>query len=175
MGHGVRGPVAAQACPPVLTAGQSGGVRPIPFLTPEQPLKDLAGLAGLRSAPRLEAGQQVELRRELESAMADCEWFTIGVMAPTATQAEAALRRCENALGWPPLVLQNGGGNDAAGEPVDGAEGPVFLKGNQRNGLFSLRQEAGLGEGILITGHSSRDPGAEGTWGPLPLDFFQVR
>ena len=30
----------------------------------------------------------------------------------------------------------------------------------------------GLGEGLLISGHSPADPAAEDTWGPLPLDFF---
>jgi hypothetical protein len=48
----------------------------------------------------------------------------------------------------------------------------VFLKGNQRTGLFHLRREEGLGEGILISGHGAADPAAEDTWGPLPLDLF---
>jgi hypothetical protein len=48
----------------------------------------------------------------------------------------------------------------------------VFLKGNQRSGSYLLRQEDGLGEGLLITGHHSEDPSVEGTWGPLPLDLF---
>jgi hypothetical protein len=55
---------------------------------------------------------------------------------------------------------------------VEGEEGPVFLKGNQRNGGFRLRREDGLGEGILITGHEAADPAAEDTWGPMPLDLF---
>jgi len=42
----------------------------------------------------------------------------------------------------------------------------------QRTGTYLLRQEDGLGEGLLITGHHSGDPSVEGTWGPLPLDLF---
>ena len=48
----------------------------------------------------------------------------------------------------------------------------MFLKGNQRNGGFRVRQEGGLGEGLLITGHNPEAPEAEDTWGPLPLDLF---
>ena len=48
----------------------------------------------------------------------------------------------------------------------------VFLKGNQRTGLFQLRKEAGLGEGLLITGQEAPEPIASETWGPLPLDLF---
>ena len=49
---------------------------------------------------------------------------------------------------------------------------PVFLKGNQRTGLFQLRAEAGLGVGLLITGQEAAEPIASETWGPLPLDLF---
>jgi hypothetical protein len=54
--------------------------------------------------------------------------------------------------------------------------GPVFLKGNQHSGQFLLRAEAGLGEGILISGHlnGKPDPALEATWGPLPLDLFNA-
>jgi hypothetical protein len=55
---------------------------------------------------------------------------------------------------------------------VGGSNGPVFLKGNQRTGTILLRQEANLGEGLLITGHRPDHPELEGTWGPLPLDLF---
>jgi hypothetical protein len=48
----------------------------------------------------------------------------------------------------------------------------VFLKGNQRTGLFQLRAEAGLGVGLLITGQEAAEPMAPETWGPMPLDLF---
>ena len=84
--------------------------------------------------------------------------------------ALAALRACEGALGWPALAAH--GQNPAPGSVA----GPVFLKGNQHSGQFLLRAEAGLGEGILISGHlnGDPDPALEGTWGPMPLDLFNA-
>ena len=129
-------------------------------------LSSLKALCGLRSAPALGAAERAALRQELQAAMAPCEWFTIGVMAPSAAAAVAALRACEGSLGWDPLDL------DPAGEALASIEGPVFLKGNQNSGRFLVRREAGLGEGILITGHSAVQPEVEDTWGPLPLDLL---
>ncbi len=88
-------------------------------------------------------------------------------MAPSSESAVAALRQLEAALDWPALRPAEAGDGEQAGEP-----GPVFLKGNQRTGLFHLRREDGLGEGVLITGHGAAVPAAEDTWGPLPLDLF---
>jgi hypothetical protein len=129
----------------------------------------LADLASLRTAPALAAHQRPGLRAELQSRLAACDWFTVGVMAPSAASALAALRSCEQSLGWSALVAH---GQNPAPETV---EGPVFLKGNQHTGQFLLRAEAGLGEGILISGHlaGEPDPAREGTWGPLPLDLFE--
>lgn len=129
-------------------------------------LAALAELCGLRSAPALTNEQRAVLRQQLDAAIARCDWFTVGVMAPTARAAAQALRATEAALGWPALELDPG---CALPEAIDG---PAFLKANQNSGRFLVRAEAGLGEGILITGHSPADPGAEATWGPLPLDFF---
>lgn len=129
------------------------------------PSPALAGLRGLRTAPALDGAASAALRLELDAALAGCEWFTIGVMAADAAAAVAALRACERACGWTPLQ-----GADPGSDPEAG--GPVFLKGNQRNGTYLLRREPGLGEGLLITGHSLVDPEAEDTWGPLPLKFF---
>jgi hypothetical protein len=126
----------------------------------------LLSLRGLRSAPSLSTAEQEALRQELQPQLARCEWFTVGVMAASAEAAVAALRAAEEALGWPPLEL------DPAGEALAAIEGPVFLKGNQRSGRFLVRRESGLGEGLLITGHSVAEPDAEDTWGPLPLSIF---
>ncbi len=123
----------------------------------------LNGLRGLRTAPSLDGKTASLLRRELTARLGACAWFTIGIMAPSAEAALAALRQLEAAQGWSGLQ---------PGDPGEGAPGPVFLKGNQRTGLFHLRREEGLGEGILITGHGASDPDAEDTWGPLPLDLF---
>ncbi len=126
----------------------------------------LTSLRGLRRAPELSVAERSMLRQELQAAMAPCAWFTIGVMAPSAGVALETLRQSEAALDWPALEAQG---------PVPQeleAGTTVFLKGNQRNGGYLIRSEAGLGEGVLITGHQSADPQQEDTWGPLPLDLF---
>jgi len=131
----------------------------------------LADLRGLRSAPTLTPQQAEQLRAELIEQLGRCEWFTLGVMAADRQQAITCLRACEAALGWAPLQEEpaTDPGLDAPGA---GAAEPVFLKGNQRSGSFRLRREAGLGRGLLITGHNPDDPALEDTWGPLPLDLF---
>jgi hypothetical protein len=125
----------------------------------------LDALRGLRSAPSLTAEQRQDLLAALQSALGRCSWFTVGVMAPSAQAGLLALRQLEQRWGWTPL--------QPSPDAVDaGASGGVFLKGNQATGLYALRSEAGLGEGILITGHNAEAPEAENTWGPFPLDFF---
>ena len=126
----------------------------------------LDSLRGLRTAPQLDAASTEELRAALLPRLQRCEWFTVGVMAPSAEAAVQALRALEGALGWDAHEL------DPAGEALASIEGPVFLKANQNNGRFLVRRESGLGEGVLITGHSPVEPEAEDTWGPLPLDLF---
>lgn len=126
----------------------------------------LVELRGLRTAPQLSPAQRQALLAELRPHLAACDWFTIGVMATSGAEAVKALRSAEAALGWPPLEL------DPASARPDDVAGPAFLKGNQNTGRFQLRPETGLGEGLLITGHSPAAPDAEDTWGPLPLDVF---
>ena len=130
----------------------------------QSPIQALADLRGLRTAPELSEPQRLLLRSELAQAMERCPWFTIGVMAPSAAIALATLRRWEGALGWDPLV--------ALDASADGLENPVFLKGNQRTGTYLLREEAGLGVGILISGQNPNQPELAETWGPLPLDLL---
>ena len=126
----------------------------------------LDDLRGLRSAPALNADDCRRLRAELEPLLAACDWFTIGVMAGSGEAALAALRACEAAFGWQGLEP-----DPASPKPAD-VPGQAFLKANQSTRRYLLRPESGLGEGILITGHSPADPEAEGTWGPLPLHLF---
>jgi hypothetical protein len=80
----------------------------------------LADLRGLRVAPDLSAVDRDALMGELMPRLQRCEWFTIGVMAPSARVAVDALRSLEAALGWDALVP------DPAGEALDSIEGPVF-------------------------------------------------
>ena len=98
--------------------------------------------------------------------MAEAEWFTIGVMAPSSGAALDTLRRLESQQGWTPMQVVQ----------TTEEAGPVFLKANQNTGSIRIRIEHGLGEGILISGHRHETPddqaGMVSTWGPLPLDFF---
>ena len=128
----------------------------------ESPVQNLADLARLRGAPELLPQTKDQLRQELNLAMANASWFTIGVMAPSMEQALTALRSLEQSQQWEPLQLV-----DSPEEP-----GPVFLKANQKGGTIRIRIEHGLGEGILISGHGDDDTTPSTTWGPLPLDFF---
>lgn len=132
-------------------------------MTTDLPTSGLAGLRGLRTAPSLDGETGSLLRQELADRLGACDWFTIGIMAPSPAVALTALRQLEAAQGWSALQ---------PADPGEGEPGPVFLKGNQRTGLFLLRREDGLGEGILITGHGASEPDADDTWGPLPLDLF---
>lgn len=159
------GKVARQSGTPEVLAG---------MITPPsspQP-SSLARLVGLRTAPTLDPAERSQLLRELKSAVASCEWFTVGVMAPTAARALQVLRRCETFLGLPQLEPANPAMAIPSTENGAIDPRPVFLKGNQRTGTYLLRSEAGLGEGLLITGHSSSSPAAEDTWGPIPLDLL---
>jgi hypothetical protein len=126
----------------------------------------LADLRGLRSAPSLDAEQRRALRAELEPLLAACDWFTVGVMASSGSEALSTLRALEAALGWDPLE------SDPASPSSADVAGAAFLKGNQNSGRYLLRPESGLGLGLLISGHCAADPQAEDTWGPLPLDLF---
>ena len=128
----------------------------------DSPGQNLADLARLRGAPELLPQIRNELRGELDQAMANASWFTIGVMAPSMEKAITALRSLEQSQQWEPLQLV-----DSPKEP-----GPVFLKANQKGGSIRIRIEHGLGEGILISGHGDDDTTPSTTWGPIPLDFF---
>jgi hypothetical protein len=125
----------------------------------------LDSLRGLRQAPVLHPDQRKSLRDELAQRLAGCAWFTVGVMAADRETAVTCLRQLEQSQGWPALM-------EASDQKMSLESGPVFLKGNQRNGQFRVRVESGVGEGLLITGHSPDQPAAEDTWGPLPLDLF---
>jgi len=126
------------------------------------PIRSLNDLARLRDAPQLTPETAEQLRLELSGAMAESSWFTIGIMAPSATTALTALRSLERSQGWPELDV------------VESTEenGPVFLKANQKGNSVRIRIEHGLGEGILISGHGDDDSQPSTTWGPLPLNFF---
>ena len=122
----------------------------------------LNDLSRLREAPTLDQSTTDQLRKELQLALAQSSWFTIGVMAPSADQALSSLRSLEASQRWTSLEVVE----------TTSDEGPVFLKANQRGGTVRVRIEQCLGSGILISGHGDDDAQPATTWGPLPLDFF---
>ena len=121
----------------------------------------LTELCRLRSAPMLSFDERQSISEELSAQMRLMDWFTVGVMATSADRALKAMRSLERSLKWVPMNV------------VDSTEasGPVYLKANQKTASIRIRIEYGLGEGILISGHSDQDRPSD-TWGPLPLGFF---
>lgn len=125
-------------------------------------VQTLADFGQLRTAPSLTIDQRRALAEELVAAMQPFAWFTVGVMAPSSADALEALRTLERSLQWEAMTV----------EETTSESGPVFLKANQSSGAIRVRIEHGLGEGILISGHSNTPDQPGTTWGPLPLDFF---
>ena len=125
-------------------------------------IQSLKDLSRLREAPTLDQGIADQLREELEFALSQSSWFTIGVMAPSSHQALSSLRSLEESQQWTSLEVTE----------TTTDIGPVFLKANQRGGTVRIRIEHGLGSGILISGHGDDVAQPVTTWGPFPLDFF---
>ena len=125
-------------------------------------IQSLNDLSRLREAPSLDQSTTEQLLQELEVALSQSSWFTIGVMAPSADQALSSLRSVEASQQWTSLEVVE----------TTTDEGPVFLKANQRGGTVRVRIEHDLGLGILISGHGDDDAQPATTWGPFPLDFF---
>ena len=125
-------------------------------------IQSLKDLSRLREAPSLDQSTADQLLQELQVALSQSSWFTIGVMAPSADQALSSLRSLEASQQWTSLEVVE----------TTTDEGPVFLKANQRGGTVRVRIEHDLGSGILISGHGDDDAQPATTWGPFPLDFF---
>ena len=125
-------------------------------------IKKLDDLNSLRTAPHLSRSQEKKLLVELETNIYNADWITIGIMAPSYTEAIEALESISKK--YSSIKFSN----------LDSlhADGGVFLKGNQKTGNVFIRSENGLGEGILITCQYDEDTAKSKTFGPLPLDFF---
>ena len=126
-------------------------------------INKLADLNSLRTAPLLSISQEKKLLGELETNIYNADWITIGIMAPSDTNAIEALQSISSK--YSSIKFGN----------LDSlhADGCVFLKGNQKTGNVFVRSENGLGEGILITCQYNEDSEESNTFGPLPLDFFK--
>jgi len=127
-------------------------------------INKLVDLNNLRTAPQLSDSQEKKLLEELEANIFNADWITIGIMAPSDTKAIEALKSISNR--YSSIKFSN----------LDSlhANGCVFIKGNQKTGNVFVRSENGLGEGILITCQYDEDAEESNTFGPLPLDFFQI-
>ncbi len=124
----------------------------------------LTDLNNLRTAPVLQDKQKELLIKELLTHTSQADWFTVGIMAPSSKVAISSLREIERFFNWPKMKLKEG---------VDYDE-PVFLKGNQKTGDIYIRNEYGLGEGILISCQYYEDNKLNTTLGPFPLDLFSL-
>ena len=126
-------------------------------------INNLYDLNSLRSAPELSKRQIKKLIDELEMNITKADWITIGIMAPSDFDAIAALKSISkkyNTVKFKNLESLHATGN-------------VFLKGNQKTGNVFIRSENNLGEGILLTCQYENESKESGTFGPLPLDFFE--
>ena len=125
-------------------------------------INNLVDLNSLRSAPHLNKIQKKKLLEELDLNILNADWVTIGIMAPSDSEAIAALK----------LFLKKYCSVKFSDIESLHAFGSVFLKGNQKTGNVFIRSESGLGEGILITCQYEHESKESSTFGPLPLDIF---
>ena len=126
-------------------------------------ISSLKELTRLRSAPVLDQFQIKKLKTELYTFVEDADWFTVGIMANSIESSILAIRELEGFFSWKAMKILI--------EP--NADGPVFLKANQKSGNIYIRVEHGLGNGILLTCQKDNNEEPSITIGPLPLDFFK--
>ena len=127
-------------------------------------INNLSDLNRYRSAPSLQSNQIEYLLGEFEKRLIDCDWITVGVMANKDLDAIKALYSIT--IRYKFIEFQKFSNLRA--------EGSVFLKANQKNGIVYIRSENGLGQGILLTcQYNDKTLGAQ-TYGPFPLNFFAI-
>tara|TARA_Y100001968_G_scaffold270991_1_gene262404 strand:+ start:3343 stop:3735 length:393 start_codon:yes stop_codon:yes gene_type:complete len=127
-------------------------------------INNLSDLNRYRSAPDLKPNQSKKLLGEFEKRLAKSDWITVGVMASKDVDAINALYSIIERYKF--IKFQDFSNLRA--------EGNVFLKANQNNGIVYIRSENGLGEGILLTcQYDDQTLGAQ-TYGPFPLNFFAI-
>ena len=124
----------------------------------------LKDLNKFRSAPRIDSAQSKLLIRELELYMSKADWFTVGIMASSYATAINIIRSMEKKFNWEQMNIIS----------LPTETGPVFLKANQRTGEIHIRIEFGLGEGILISCQYNNDNLSTNTFGPFPINFFDI-
>ena len=125
-------------------------------------ISKIKDLDKLRTAPILNQIQSKELLNELTDIIHEIDWVTIGVMSPSLNDAIHAVRNIEKKFKYKKMKCIT----------LPTANGPVFLKANQKTGEIHARIEYGLGEGILISCQNHDNSFNSKTIGPFPLDFF---
>ena len=126
-------------------------------------IQQLNDLNQFRSAPTLNLSQTKFLLAEISIEIKNADWITIGVMAPTDFKAIKALNS----------LIKKYKNIDYNNLSELKATGHVFLKGNQKTGEVYIRNENGLGEGILLTCQYDNKLLDSKTYGPFPLEFFE--
>tara|TARA_Y100001933_G_scaffold68650_1_gene69645 strand:- start:48 stop:440 length:393 start_codon:yes stop_codon:yes gene_type:complete len=125
-------------------------------------INNLSDLNRFRSAPYLNEEQIKKILYELEEELSKCDWITVGVMADNDIDAKNALTEI--------IKKYQFVGFESFGDLR--AQGSVFLKANQKNGIVYIRSENGLGNGILLTCQYNDQLKGSKTYGPFPLKFF---
>tara|TARA_Y100001968_G_C19372705_1_gene725949 strand:- start:235 stop:618 length:384 start_codon:yes stop_codon:yes gene_type:complete len=123
----------------------------------------LSDLNKYRDAPNLSLTEKSTLLLELKLKMSTSDWFTLGIMAKSQEIATKSLRSIEKYFNWKPMKLLS----------EEQLIGPVYLKANQKNGIFYIRVEHGLKDGILVSCQNNDNNKNAETYGPFPLDIFQ--
>ena len=119
----------------------------------------------LRSAPILNEKQSKILFIEAKQIISATDWLTIGVMALSINEGINSVRDIEEEFNL----------NKMNCVTLPSANGPVYIKANQKTGEIHARIEYGLGEGILISCHNKDSLIDTETIGPFPLDFFHKK
>ena len=127
-------------------------------------INNLSDLNRFRSAPFLTKDQIKKILYEIEEELFKCDWITVGVMADSDIDAKNALTEIINRYKFV--------GFESFGDLR--AQGSVFLKANQKNGIVYIRSENGLGNGILLTCQYNDQSVCSQTYGPFPLNFFSI-
>tara|TARA_Y100000589_G_scaffold96748_1_gene91251 strand:- start:47 stop:439 length:393 start_codon:yes stop_codon:yes gene_type:complete len=127
-------------------------------------INNLSDLNRFRSAPFLTKDQIKKILYEIEEELFKCDWITVGVMADSDIDAKNALTEIINRYKFV--------GFESFGDLR--AQGSVFLKANQKNGIVYIRSENGLGNGILLTCQYNDQLRGSLTYGPFPLKFFSI-
>ena len=125
-------------------------------------INDLTDLDSLRSAPNLNKTDSLRIINQIDKKIINCDWITIGIMAPSDIEAKEALNSIIRRYEYKFFKNFN----------QISVNGNVFLKANQKTGEVYIRAENGLGEGILLTCQYDNLSTHSKTYGPFPLKLF---